>query len=108
SFLGSRRLPGYPRLPPVEPSGHGFFSQTVPPAPSRPFPDPESLSPRLPEPAFSDTSPFLEDSGIVFLGAAASAIPTEAAVHRSAPAYWRTAAESDDFPSTSTRSYACP
>src|SRR5450759_2219061 len=63
-----------------------YFLPDGPTAPNRPFPGPESLSPRLPEPAFSDNSPFLGDSGIVFLGAAAWAIPTEAAAQLSAPA----------------------
>ncbi len=94
-----RRLRVYSRLPPVEPSGHGFFSQRVPPAPSHPFPSPKNPSHWLPEPAFSDTSPLLGDIGIVSLGVAAWAIPTEATVHLSAPACWQINVSSNGFPS---------
>ena len=45
-----------------------------------------------------DTSPFLGDIGIVFLGVAAWAIPTEAAVHLSAPACWQINVSSADSP----------
>ena len=48
-----------------------FFSRRVPAAPSHPFSSPQNPSPGLPEPAFSDTSPFLGDIGIIFLGAQA-------------------------------------
>ena len=47
-----------------------FFSQRLPSAPNRPSTGPQNPSPRLSEPAFSDTSPFLGDIGIIFLGAA--------------------------------------
>ncbi len=45
--------------------------QAVPTASFPPFPRPENQSPGHPEPTFSDNSPYLGDSGIVFLGAAA-------------------------------------
>src|ERR1035437_6177413 len=38
NFLAFSRLRVYTRLPPVDPSEHNLFSQTIPPAPSRPFP----------------------------------------------------------------------
>jgi hypothetical protein len=87
SFLAFQRV--YTRLSPVEPSEHGFFSPAVPPAPSRAFPGPESLSPRLPEPTFSDTSPFWGDIGLVFLGVAPWAILVEVLALLSGPACWQ-------------------
>ena len=56
---------------------------------------PQPLSTRLrviQKPFFSDTSPFLEDIVIAFLGASARAIPMEAPICRSAPTCWQTAA----------------
>ena len=57
--MAFRLLGVYTRLPPVGPSERNIFSQMVPLAPNRLFPGPGSLSPRLPEPAFSDNSAML-------------------------------------------------
>ena len=75
--FGLRAVGSIHHLPPVGPSEHKIFSQMVPLPPNRPFPGPESLSPRHPKPAFSDNSPFLEDSGILFLGAAAGRVANQ-------------------------------
>ena len=63
---------GLPAVASIHPSASGrtlragFFLQTVPPALSRPFPGPESLSPRHPKLAFSDNFRLLENRGILF------------------------------------------
>jgi len=67
SFLAFRLLKIYTRLPQIEPSEHNVFSQMVPTGSQPPFPRPQELSARLPEPPFCDNSPFLGDSGTVFL-----------------------------------------
>ena len=54
-------------------------------ADGKPAMAPEHSSLGHPEAVFSDTSPFLEDIVIVFLGAAARAIPMETPICRSAP-----------------------
>ena len=67
-------LPTVTSLHPFASSGSlraPILYQAVPTASFPPFPRPENPSPGHPEPAFSDNSPYLGDSGIVFLGAAA-------------------------------------
>ena len=66
NFLASRRLKVYIHLHPTE---HNFSSERAIGS-QPPFSRPQELSARLPEPAFSNTSPFLWDIGIIFLGAA--------------------------------------
>jgi hypothetical protein len=83
NFLALWQSRIYIHLPPTEPIQRCFTlrgSEWSSPAP-------KNSSARHPKPAFSDNSPFLGDIEIVFLGTAVSAIPTEAAVHLSAPAY---------------------
>ena len=91
SFLAFRRLKIYTHL---RPSEYNVFSErTI--SSERPFRGPLKPSNQHPNPAFSDNSPYLGDSGIVFLCAVAQAIPTGVPIHRSAPACWQTAVGSN-------------
>ena len=78
----------------LRPTGYNVFSErTI--SSERPFRGPLKPSNQHPNPAFSDNSPYLGDSGIVFLCAVAQAIPTGVPIHRSAPACWQTAVGSN-------------
>ena len=91
SFLAFQRLKIYTHL---RPSEYNVFSErTI--SSERPFRGPLKPSNQHPNPAFSDNSPYLGDSGIVFLCAVAQAIPTGVPIHRSAPACWQTAVGSN-------------
>ena len=87
-------LPALKVYIPLHPTEHNFSSERAIGS-QPPFPGPPKPSNQHPEPAFSDNSPYLGDSGIVFLCAVAPAIPTGAPIHRSAAPLRRTAAVSD-------------
>ena len=91
SFSAFRRLKIYTHLRPSE--YNVFSARTI--GSERPFRGPLKPSNQHPNPAFSDNSPYLGDSGIVFLCAVAQAIPTGVPIHRSAPACWQTAVGSN-------------
>ena len=67
NFLALRRLRGYIRLPPVEPSKHNFFSETVPAARNSSSHGPENTAAPLLEPDFQIPLPAGALLGLTFL-----------------------------------------